>query len=86
MHMFVLVLHSPLDTTILMALRKREEWDNDHEQYLAEEAEIVQMLAGFHQLHCTDTEEVESDNHLTVACQKVWQVLLKDELWLSYVG
>ena len=37
------------------------------------------MLAGICHLHCTDAEEVESDNHLAVAHQKVRQILLKDE-------
>ena len=44
-----------------------------------------QMLAGICHLHCTAAEEMESDNHVAVAYQKVRQILQKDESWSSFV-
>ena len=51
-----------------MILIWREHWEKImNDSYLAEEIQMVLMLAGIHHLQCTGAEEVETGIHLPVA-------------------
>ena len=60
-------LPSPGTTTSDRSHLMATQWEIMNDSYLAEEIQMVRMLAGIQHVHCTGGEEVETGIHLPVA-------------------